>query len=57
MGFGPVGWGLIGFLGLGSLCKHKRITLGKKWCQNTLSIIGFAVRDAELSNEQLSDRL
>ena len=25
--------------------------------QNTLSIIGFAVRDAELSNEQLSDRL
>ena len=26
----PVVWGLLGFLGLGSLYKHKRITLGKK---------------------------
>ena len=29
-GLGPVVWGLLGFLGLGSLYKHKRITLGKK---------------------------
>ena len=27
---GPVVWGLLGFLGLGSLYKHIRITLGKK---------------------------
>ena len=31
-GLGPVVWGLLGFLGWGSLYKHKRITLGKKWC-------------------------
>ena len=29
-GLGPVVWGLLGFLGLGSLYKHKRINLGKK---------------------------
>ena len=28
----PVVWGLLGFLGKGSLYKHKRISLGKKWC-------------------------
>ena len=31
-GLGPVVWGLLVFLGWGSLFKHKRITLGKKWC-------------------------
>ena len=31
-GLGPVVWALLGFLGWGSLYKHKRITLGKKWC-------------------------
>ena len=31
-GLGPVVWGLLGFLGWGSLYKHKRITLGKKSC-------------------------
>ena len=30
MGFGACGVGLSGFFGLGSLYKHKRITLGKK---------------------------
>ena len=29
-GLGPLVWGLMGFLGWGSLYKHKRITLGKK---------------------------
>ena len=28
-GLGPVVWDLLGFLGWGSLYKHKRITLGK----------------------------
>ena len=32
MGFGACGVGPSGFLGWGSLYKHKRITLGKKWC-------------------------
>ena len=31
-GFGACGVGPSGFLGWGSLYKHKRITLGKKWC-------------------------
>ena len=32
MGFGACGEGSSGFFGLGSLYKHKIITLGKKWC-------------------------
>ena len=31
-GSGPVVWGLLGFLDWGSLYKHKKINLGKKWC-------------------------
>ena len=31
MGFGACGVGPSGFFGLGSLYKHKRLTLGKKW--------------------------
>ena len=34
LGFGASGVGPSGFLGLGSLYKHKRISLGKKWCKN-----------------------
>ena len=30
---GPVVWGLLGFLGWGSLYEHKRITLGKNGAQ------------------------
>ena len=36
-GLGPVVWGLLGFLGWGSLYKHKRITLGKTWCVYNIS--------------------
>ena len=35
-GLRPVVWGLLGFWGWGSLYKHKRITLGKKWWENLL---------------------
>ena len=34
-------WVLLGFLGWGSLCKHKRITLGKKWCLNHACLFGL----------------
>ena len=32
LGLGPVVRGFLGFGGWSSLYKHKRITLGKKWC-------------------------
>ena len=35
-GLGPVVWGLLSFLGLGSLYKHKIINLEKKCCLHTL---------------------
>ena len=40
----PVVWGLLGFLAWSSLYKHKRITLGKKWCSfNTSYYIDWPI--------------
>ena len=38
-GLGPVVWGLLVFLGWGSLYKHKRITLGEKMIRAPLPIL------------------
>ena len=39
MGIGACGVGPSGFLGWGSLYNHKRMTLGKKWCQHPVMVI------------------
>ena len=42
-GSGPVVWGLLGFLGWGSLYKHIRITLGKNGVFGIMSeVFSFA---------------
>ena len=40
MGFGACGvvWGLLGFMGWGSLYEHKRINLGKEFAQFSIQV-------------------
>ena len=45
-GLGPLVWGLLGFLGWGSLYKHKRITLGKKMVPKILNILEGVMKNS-----------
>ena len=49
-------WGLLGFLGLGSLYKHKWITLGKKWCILAASRVLLSYNCSFLSNLKSKNR-
>ena len=56
LGFLVVVWGLWcrAFLGLGSLYKHKRITLGKKWCD--IALYGRPISVCQMSGTGLIPR-